>query len=115
MESKDILDFVRRIEATISLWKKLHRDALAKGFKGLRVAGEAAWFFSHNMVRELLDYERSLHHEFEVPMAAVCAYNTDVATSVRGGELYLDLIKAHKHVIFAGPKAGLVKTTTLSV
>ena len=98
------------LSKTTSLWKKLYDESMAKGFKGLRVTGETACFFEKGMVKELVEYEKALHRVLEIPMTAICAYDTDVVANEGGGELYLDLIKAHGTVIFAGSEAGLVKS-----
>lgn len=95
---------------TLGLWKKLYEEAVSKGFKGLRVTGEMACFFKHGMVDKLVEYEKVLHRRPELPMAAICAYNTDAMAKEGGGELYLNLIKAHSTVIFLGPRAGVVKS-----
>jgi len=94
---------------TIELCRKLYEESVAKGFKGLRVTGETECFFKNRMVTELVEYEKALHRVLDIPMAAICAYNTDTVTNEGKGELYLDLIKAHSTVIFAGPEAGAVK------
>jgi len=99
------------ISKTISLWKSLLKDAEARGFKGLRVTGEMSCFFKHKMINELVEYEQALHRTLEIPLTAICAYNTEAITKEKGEiELLLDLIKAHSTVIIMGPKAGLVKT-----
>ena len=102
------------IGRTISLWKKALDEAVEKGFKGLRVAGEMACFFTHNMINELVLYERALHRELEIPLAAICAYDDRVV--LKGIEeerylrLYLDLVTAHSTILFTGPQeAGMVK------
>jgi hypothetical protein len=101
---------------TISLWKKSFDQAMARGFKGLRVAGEMGFFFKHGMINELVVYERSLHRELETPLEAICAYDDTLV--VKGAEeqhylrLYLDLIVAHKITLFIGPEeAGVIRTT----
>lgn len=98
-----------------SLWERSLREALARGFKGLRVAGDMSCFFKHHMLNELVVYERALHRELEVPMEAICAYDDSVV--LRGIEenrylrLYLDLITAHGTILFVGPEeAGVVRT-----
>jgi len=97
-----------------SLWEKSLREALARGFRGLRVAGEMSCFFRHHMLNELVVYERALHRELEMPMEAICAYDDSVV--LRGIEedrylrLYLDLITAHGTILFVGPQeAGVVR------
>jgi len=98
-----------------SLWQKSLQEALAIGFKGLRVAGEMSCFFRHHMLNELVIYERALHRELEIPMEAICAYDDSVV--LRGVKedrylrLYLDLIAAHGTILFVGPEeAGVVRT-----
>ena len=44
---------------TIELWRKLHEESVAKGFKGLRVTGETECFFKNRMVKELVEYEKA--------------------------------------------------------
>jgi len=102
------------IERTLSLWKKALDEAVTRGFKGLRVVGEMACFFKHDMVDELVEYERALHRVLEIPLTAICAY--DDAVVLRGAEeerylrLYLDLITAHSTILFMGPEeAGVVR------
>jgi len=94
----------------LELWKKLYDESIAKGFKGLRITGETACFFKHRLVKELVKYEKALHRVLRFPITAICAYDTDVVVKEGRGELYLDLIKAHSTVIFAGPEGGLVKS-----
>lgn len=103
------------IRRTFSLWEKSLREALDRGFKGLRVAGEMSCFFKHHMLNELVIYERALHRELSIPMEAICAYDDSVV--LRGVEedrylrLYLDLIMAHGTILFVGPEeAGVVRT-----
>jgi hypothetical protein len=102
------------IGRTISLWKKALDEAVEKGFKGLRVAGEMACFLTHNMINELVLYERALHRKLKIPLAAICAYDDRVV--LKGIEeerylrLYLDLVTAHSTILFTGPQeAGMVK------
>jgi len=95
---------------TMEFWKKLYDESVTKGFKGLRVIGETSCFFEHGLVEELVEYERSLHRVLDFPMTAICAYNTDLVVNGGKRELYLDLIKAHSTVIFAGPEGAVVKS-----
>lgn len=88
-----IIDGEFNVLKTIELWRKLYEDALAKGFRGLRVTGEMACFFKHEMVKELVEYERALHRVLELPITAICAYNSEMVANEGRGELYLDLIK----------------------
>jgi hypothetical protein len=102
------------IGQTISLWKKALTESVARGFKGLRVTGEMACFFKHDMINELILYERALHRELEIPLAAICAYDDSIVLKgvkeERYMRLYLDLITAHGTILFTGPQeAGMVR------
>jgi len=103
------------ISRTFSLWERSLREALERGFKGLRVAGETSCFFRHHMLNELVIYERALHRELSIPMEAICAYDDTVvlkgATEDRYLRLYLDLVTAHGTILFVGPEeAGVIRT-----
>jgi len=97
------------ISKTLGLWKRLYDESMARGFKGLRVVGDTAHFFERRKVDKLVEYEQALHRALDIPMSAICAYDTGVVASEGRGELYIDLIKSHKTVIFTGPEGGLVK------
>jgi len=95
---------------TMSLLIKLDEEAKAKGFKGLRFTGEMVCFFKHGLVKELVEYEESLHRVLEVPIMVICAYDSDIVAKYESGELYMDLIKAHSAVIFTGSKGDVIKS-----
>jgi hypothetical protein len=95
---------------TMSLLMELHEEVRAKGFRGLRFTGEMACFFKHGLVKDLVEYEESLHRVLEIPIAVICAYNYGMVVKYGNGELYLDLIKAHGTVIFADSKGGVIKS-----
>jgi hypothetical protein len=96
----------------VSRWEGALQEALARGFTGLRVAGEMSCFFKHHMLNELVIYERALHRELEFPMEAICAYDDSVV--LKGAEenrylkLYLDLISAHGTILVVGPEEAAV-------
>jgi len=91
------------IPNTIGMWNKLYQEALAKGFKGLRVTGEMACFFKRNLIPELVEYERALHRVLDLPIIAICAYNADHLTKAYNPiDLYNELVRAHGTVLFAG-------------
>ncbi len=100
------------VQRTIALWAKLLGDALAEGLKGLRVAGDATWFFRRDMKKELLEYENSLHRVLDMPLIAICALSLPVLMEQNEVQLVVDLIKAHNNVIFLGSQAGLVKAVS---
>jgi len=98
------------MSTTMSVWNKLYSDALAKGFKGLRVTGEMACFFEYNLLQELLEYETALHRVLDIPMIAICAYNSeDLTKAFNPINLYNELVKAHGTVLFAGLDNALGK------
>ena len=91
------------VPTTIGLIKKLYNEALNKGFKGLRVFGEMACFFEHNLIQELIEYERALHRVLDIPIIGICAYNTNILTKANNPvDLYNELLKAHGTVLFTG-------------
>src|SRR3990170_3600810 len=102
------------VQRTIALWARLLGDALADGFKGLRVAGDVTWFFKRDMKDKLLEYENSLHRVLDMPLIAICAYSLPVLMQQNQVQLVVDLIKAHNNVIFLGSQAGLVKAREIS-
>jgi hypothetical protein len=95
------------VQETTKLLRTLSDEATAKGFKGLRVTGEMACFFEKRMIKELVEYENALHRTLELPLTAICAYDAEAVAKEGKGELYLDLIKAHRSVIIMGPTAGV--------
>jgi len=91
------------ISTTIGMWNKLYDEAVARGFKGLRVTGEMACFFKHDLLQELVEYERALHRVLDLPIIAICAYNSeDLTKAFNPINLYNELVKAHGTVLFAG-------------
>lgn len=91
------------LTTTMNLWNRLYNEALKKGFSGLRVTGEMACFFKHNLVKELLEYEKALHRILDTPMIAICAYNTNMLNKATDSiNLYTELVKAHGTVLFTG-------------
>jgi hypothetical protein len=92
----------------MGLLKTNYADATAKGFKGLRVAGEMACFFKENAIKELVEYEKALGRAFSMPLEGICAY--DAKDLAEKGALFLDLIKAHSSVIITGPTSGVASS-----
>jgi sugar-specific transcriptional regulator TrmB len=88
---------------TIGLINKMYNEALTKGFNGWRVTGEMACFFEHNLIEELVEYERALHRVLDIPIIGVCAYNTNTVIKASNPmDLYNELLKAHGKVLFSG-------------
>ena len=98
-----IMDGKPSILTTVGLIKKLYNEALIKGFKGCRVFGEMACFFEHNLVQELIEYERALQRVLDIPIIGICAYNTNILAKANNPvDLYNELLKAHGTVLFTG-------------
>jgi hypothetical protein len=101
------------IRKTMRLWGSMFDETKKKGLRGFRVAGEMACFLDNGLVKELLEYERTLHRTLELSMMAICAYDQNAIARTQGYDatrLLLDLLKAHSTAIIMGPEGGLVKT-----
>lgn len=84
-------------------WGNYYREAMAKGFKGLRVTGEMSCFIQHRLTKELLEYEQALHTTLDIPMIAICAYNSHELGRIDNPiDVYSELVKAHGKILFAG-------------
>jgi len=89
------------ISTTMGLINKLYNETLTKGFKGCRGAGEMACFFEHNLIQELIEYERALHRVLDIPIIGVCAYNANMVIKASNPtDIYNELLKAHGTVLF---------------
>jgi len=98
-----IIDGKFNIDTTMNLWKKLCNEASKRGFRGLRVTGEVACFFKHNLIRELIECEKELHRVLDIPMTAICAYNSNTLSKTDNPiNLYTELSRAHGTVLFTG-------------
>jgi len=98
-----IIDGKFSMSKTIDSWNKLYKEALMKGFKGLRVTGETACFLEHNLIQELVEYEEALHKVLDIPMVAICAYNANMLTRIKDPiNVYSELVRAHGTVLFTG-------------
>jgi hypothetical protein len=98
-----IIDGKFDMPTTMALWNKLYNEAMTKGFKELRVIGEMACFFQHNLTGELMEYERELHRILDIPITAICAYNAKMLSKAQNPiDLYTELVRAHRVVLFAG-------------
>ncbi len=89
------------IPRTLNLWRGLYSKALQAGFKGLRVTGETACFFKHGLVKQLIEYERTLHMSTDMPIVVICAYNALLLNNAADQmNTYMGLVKAHGTVLF---------------
>jgi len=98
-----IIDGKFNTTKVLDSWTKLYKEALTKGFKGLRVTGEMGFFFKHNLTKELIEYEDALHRVLDIPIVAICAYSTNILNrSEDPVNIYSELVKAHGTVLFTG-------------
>ncbi|UCE16583.1 MAG: MEDS domain-containing protein [Candidatus Bathyarchaeota archaeon] len=103
-----IIDGKFAMTTTMNMWNKLYNEALKRGFEGLRATGEMACFFKHNLIRELIEYEKALHRTLDIPMIAICAYNANMLNRSKDPiNLYSELSRAHGTVLFTGLDAQL--------
>jgi len=99
------------VSRSLSLWRKLLEESKSRSFQGLRVTGEASWFLERNMVDELVEYERALHRVLDIPMTAICAYNSKLLVSKEEWfNLLIQILNMHSTAIMLGQK-GLGATT----
>ena len=95
-----IFDGKFSITKVLDSWNKLYKDALSKGFKGLRVTGEMECFFKHHLIKELVEYEDA-YRVLDIPIVAICAYNANTLANTRDPiNVYSELVKAHGKVLF---------------
>ena len=91
------------IDNVMEKWNKFYEDALNSNFEGLRVTGEMQCFLTHQLVHELIEYEKALHTVLDIPITAICAYNaTDLQKIENSINIYSELVRAHKKVLYAG-------------
>jgi sugar-specific transcriptional regulator TrmB/archaellum biogenesis ATPase FlaH len=91
------------INEVMDKWSGFYEDALNSNFSGLRVTGEMQCFLTHQLVHELVEYEKALHTILDIPITAICAYNaTDLQKVENSINVYSELVKAHKKVLYAG-------------
>jgi hypothetical protein len=109
MSEIHIKDGVAEPSEIIGRWRRLYNEAVGKGLKGLRATGETDHFFQRNLVKELIEYEEALHRELDFPMTSLCGYNAEIVAKHDGGQIYLDLIRSHRTVIFIGPEGVFIK------
>jgi hypothetical protein len=64
----------------------------------------------HALVDELIEYEKALHTILDIPLTAICAYNSETLASVENPiDVYSELVKAHGKVLFASKDATIGK------
>ena len=110
-----IIDGKFNIERTVGLWKKLLEESKSQGFKGMRVTGETECFFQNNMIDELFEYEHSLHKTLDIPMTAICAYDSNLlVTRKEWFNLLIELLNTHSTAIMLG-KEGVASTSSKDI
>jgi len=83
------------LERIIHAWNEKLRGALAKGYDGMRMSGNAFWVNSKHW-EDFCDYEREVNAIFEgKPMTALCTY--PIVTS--GAAEVLEVARAHQFAI----------------
>jgi sugar-specific transcriptional regulator TrmB len=105
-----IKDGVFNLDEVMEVWTTSYNEAISKGFRGMRVTGEMSCFIEHNLVKELIDYSHALHTILDIPMMAICAYNSDMLAQVDNPiDVYSELVKTHGKVLFAGKDKSVGK------
>jgi DNA-binding CsgD family transcriptional regulator len=80
------------LERIIGGWNEKLRGALAKGYDGMRVSGNAFWLNS-NRWKDFCDYERELNKSIEgLPMMVLCTYPLVIS----GAAEVLEVARAHQ-------------------
>jgi hypothetical protein len=100
-----IIDGKVDIPNIMTIWRKAVDEAKERDFKGVRVCSEMLCFFKHDLADKVLEYENACHRRLEIPMTTICAYDLN-ALNPLGEKLFLDLLKAHSHILFAEPDLG---------
>ncbi len=89
----------------MNLWRKAVNEAKERGFKGVRVCSEMSWAFRRNLLNDIVEYEKACDKKLEIPITTTCAYDLNMLNSL-GEKPFLDLLKAHSHIIFDEPDLG---------
>ncbi|PNX50139.1 MAG: hypothetical protein BV458_13715 [Thermoplasmata archaeon M9B2D] len=98
-----IIDGEVDLDHIMEFWNTAYANALSRGFRGMRVTGEMSCFIKHDLVKELIEYEKALHSVLDIPMTAICAYNAEILSKIENPiDIYSELVKAHGKVLFAG-------------
>jgi hypothetical protein len=99
---------------TCNLIKQIYDSALEEGFSGCRIFGDMSCFFKHNLTKELIKYEKSLHKFLDVPIIAICAYDGNILCKCDGKEGGIaDILRTHCK-IFTIDSYGRLDTITNS-
>ena len=97
-------------------WKDLSEMALSRGFKGIRIAGEAHFFFERGLIAQLFEYEFSLQDTLGFPATALCIYNAeDLSRSADGRSSYDEIIRSHKRVLYSATRKKSGRTEVRAI
>lgn len=88
-------DNVFNLERVVSAWAARLEQALARGFKGMRVSGDTFWL-GENDWKGFRSYEKQINESIsDRPMTLLCTY----PLTKSGATLVLDVAKAHQLAI----------------
>jgi len=97
------------IPKIMALWQMAVDEAKERNFTGIRACGEMSCFFNHDLVDELVEYEKACNRRLKIPMTAVCAYDISLISPF-GEKLFLELLKAHSHLLSTEQEIGFNAT-----
>jgi hypothetical protein len=84
-------------------WVRLHEQSVARGFQGVMAVGETDCMLKNGMVKGLVQYETNLHPKFDIPLSAICVYDSMLLNvHPNGHEVHRLLLLAHRTVILVG-------------
>jgi len=92
----------------LQMTKEAYDSAVKNGLRGVRSVEEMSWFFKHDRLDDLLEYEKALHRTLDIPVITICAYNSN--SFKESGDpigLYTKLVEAHGTVLFTAADNGL--------
>jgi sugar-specific transcriptional regulator TrmB len=96
------------IQEVMDGWDTFYEETRSAGFKGLRVTGEMSCFIKHDLIDELLEYEKALHSVLDMPIMAVCAYSSQALGTIENPvNVYSEIVKAHGKVLYANEANSL--------
>lgn len=85
----------------INRWNDLVRQSIQSGKKGLRAFCMMDCFFENGYSLEVVDYERTLPLQFEIPFVPICAYRKDDLDCLPDKQRK-KLMECHNHIMISG-------------
>lgn len=82
----------------INQWHNLVSQSIQSGKKGLRAFCMMDCFFEHGHTMEVVDYERTLPLQFEIPFVSICAYRQSDLDCLPKQEKQ-KLMECHNHIM----------------